>query len=157
MKILTNNIFEILKKFWSLENILKFGKIFRNWKKLKFVNKFEIWKRFRNSENIWKSKKNKIGKKLYYINGSVNIRYHGKTMTYSNDLWLWLTFYDICRGGTVARKCKFDFILKLAICLSITLGYRNCPSVTAHVPGLSQQCWGHQPNTQTIKLHCWDL
>ena len=96
-------------------------------------------------------------KKLYYINGSVNIRYHGKTMTYSNDLWLWLTFYDICRGGTVARKCKFDFILKLAICLSITLGYRNCPSVTAHVPGLSQQCWGHQPNTQTIKLHCWDL
>ena len=49
MKILTNNIFEILKKILSLENILKFGKIFRNWKKvgsfdkiLKFVNKFEI-------------------------------------------------------------------------------------------------------------------
>ena len=29
-----------------------------------------------------------LPKKLYYIKGSVNIRYHGKTMTYSNDLWL---------------------------------------------------------------------
>ena len=68
LKILTNNIFEILKKNLSLENILKFGKIFRNWKKvgsfdkiLKFVNKFEIWKRFGNSENIWKSEEKKMG------------------------------------------------------------------------------------------------
>ena len=54
-----NKIFEILKKN------LKFGKIFKNWKKvgnfdkiLKFVKKFEIWKIFGNLENIWKYKKN---------------------------------------------------------------------------------------------------
>ena len=40
---------------------MKFGKIFRNWKKFKFVNKFEIWKRVGNSEKIWKSEEKKIG------------------------------------------------------------------------------------------------
>ena len=60
-------------------------------------------------------------KKLYYNNGSVNIRYHGKQMTSLKDLLLWLTCLDICRGRTVARKCKFDFVLQLGICLSIPL------------------------------------
>ena len=60
-------------------------------------------------------------KNLYYNNGSLNIRYHGKQMTSLKDLLLWLTYFDICRGRTVARKCKFDFVLQLGICLSIPL------------------------------------
>ena len=62
-----------------------------------------------------------ISKKLNYNNGSVNIRYHGKQMTSLKDLLLWITCLDICRGRTVARKCKFAFVLQLGICLSIPL------------------------------------
>ena len=52
---------------------MKFGKIFRNWKKvgsfdklLKFVNKFKIWKRFGNSEIFGNLKKKnwKFGEKM---------------------------------------------------------------------------------------------
>ena len=66
-------------------------------------------------------------KKLNYNNGSVNIRYHGKKTTYTNDLLLWLTSFDICRGGTVARKCKFDFVLQLGICVSILFDIEIVP------------------------------
>ena len=67
----------------------------------------------------WVSRQN--AKKLYYINGSVNIRYDGKTLTSIKNLLLQLTSLDICREGTMAGKCKFDFILQLGICLSIPL------------------------------------
>ena len=98
-------------------------------------------------------------KRSNYNNGSVNIWYSGKTMISLKILLLRLTSFDIFWEDTIARTMNY-YVLPAGrgspwtCCIATghmfgnTFEYGNCPNCAAHVPGLNQQCCGHQPNTQ---------
>ena len=85
------------------------------------VKKPELEHSRQNGGNLKIAPWNLLTKKQYYVNGSVNIRYDSKMMTSLINLLLQLKSFYICREGTMARKCKLDFVLQLGICLSIPL------------------------------------
>ena len=55
------------------------------------------------------------------------------------------------------QKMQIRFCIATGHLFVNTLAYGNWHSFTAHVPGLYEQCYRHQPNTQKIKNIFWDL